>query len=97
MRSVVSIVIFSLLLAITASRAADLTEKETKAGKKIYTAKCAKCHKFYNPNDYNAEEWQSWMVKMNKKAKLKPDQAELLSRYIDTIRTTEKADGKKHS
>ncbi|MDB6122461.1 MAG: hypothetical protein JWQ71_1454 [Pedosphaera sp.] len=88
-------IVVSLLLVTTASRAADLTEKETKAAKKIYTAKCAKCHKFYDPNDYNSEEWQSWMVKMNKKAKLKPDQAELLSRYIDTIRTTEKVDGKK--
>jgi hypothetical protein len=84
-----------LLLVTTTGRTADLTEKETQVARKIYNAKCAKCHKFYDPGKYSMEEWQTWMVKMNKKARLKPDQAELLSRYIDTLRTTGKTDGKK--
>ena len=46
---------------------------------RLYTAKCARCHKFYNPADYNDAEWQMWMNKMSHKARLKSDQAQLLS------------------
>jgi mono/diheme cytochrome c family protein len=52
------------------------------AGQKLYVAKCAKCHKFYDPAKYSDADWQMWMTKMSKKAKLKPEQQEELSRYI---------------
>src|SRR6266404_2175046 len=52
-------------------------------GRKLYLAKCAKCHKFYDPAKYTDGEWAMWMEKMGKKAKLKPEQKQLLSRYID--------------
>jgi hypothetical protein len=68
--------------------AGELSVKETRVAKKVYHAKCAKCHKLYNPGDYNAEEWRSWMGKMTRKAKLKPEQAELVSRYLDTVRAS---------
>lgn len=67
--------------------AADLTAAELKDGRKLYVAKCARCHKFYNPTNYSEPDWQNWMEKMSKKAKLKPDQKELLSRYLGTFRT----------
>jgi len=66
--------------------AAELSSEEIKSAEKLYQAKCAKCHKFYNPSDYTGPEWQKWMLKMKKKSKLKPDQYELLSRYLDTFR-----------
>ena len=44
----------------------------------------------YNPADYTEEEWRSWMTKMSKKAKLNPDQAQLLSRYLDVFRSPAK-------
>ena len=57
-------------------------------GRQIYVAKCAKCHKFYDPAKYSDEDWQMWMTRMGKKAKLKPEQLEILSRYIeDTYRS----------
>ena len=68
------------------ARAADLSEKETQTARKLYNAKCAKCHKFYDPANYSAEEWNVWMHKMSKKAKLKPPQTELLTRYLETFR-----------
>ncbi len=78
------------LVAFTASLwgvgAADLSSEEIKSAEKLYQAKCAKCHKFYNPADYTGPEWQKWMLKMKKKSKLKPDQYELLLRYLDTFR-----------
>lgn len=80
------------LLAFTgAVQAGDLSEKEVKAAQKIYVGKCAKCHKLHDPTNYNDAEWQSWMTKMKRKARLKTDQAELLSRYLELIRAKGKA------
>src|SRR5437870_1364144 len=61
----------------------DLPQDETKAARKLYLAKCAKCHKFYNPATYSDEDWAEWMKKMSKKSKLKPEQEQMLSRYIE--------------
>jgi hypothetical protein len=62
--------------------AKDSPSNESAAGQKIYVAKCAKCHKFYDPAKYSQADWQMWMTKMSKKAKLKPEQEQILSRYI---------------
>ena len=64
-------------------------EKATDSGdpnqiaRRLYVAKCAKCHKFYDPSRYSDSEWQKWMGKMSKKSKLTPEQRELLSNYIE--------------
>ena len=66
-------------------------DDETSTARKLYVAKCAKCHKFYDPAKYSDEEWHKWMVKMSKKSKLTPEQSEILSRYIDnTLRSSQK-------
>ena len=73
--------------------AAGLAPAQAQAAQKLYTLKCAKCHKLYDPNGYEQAKWDSWMQKMKKKSKLKPEQFELLSRYIDTnLRTDKTAD-----
>jgi hypothetical protein len=66
--------------------AGALSHEESREAARLYTAKCARCHKFYNPADYNDAEWQLWMSKMGRKARLKPDQQQLLSRYLETFR-----------
>ena len=81
-----------LCACVPLAGAAELSFRDAEMGRKLYTAKCAKCHKFYDPNAYGRAEWETWMTKMRKKSKLKPDQFELLSRYIDTLRTEEKAE-----
>jgi len=48
-------------------------------------AKCAKCHKFYDPANYSDQDWKIWMGKMSKKAKLKPDQEAAVSHYIERV------------
>src|SRR6266576_925637 len=63
-----------------------LSADELNQAARLYTIKCAKCHKFYNPADYNDAEWHTWMTKMSKKARLKPSQQDLLSRYLDNFR-----------
>src|SRR6266850_4523462 len=56
---------------------------ETALVRKLYVAKCAKCHKLYAPANYSDEEWQMWMGKMSKKARLKPEQQRILADYIE--------------
>jgi hypothetical protein len=79
--------LLAVLIATPAVRASDLTAQELKEGRKLYIAKCARCHKFYDPAKYSDTDWNKWMEKMSKKSKLKPDQKELLSRYLNTFRT----------
>ena len=57
-------------------------QDETAQGRKLYVVKCSKCHKLYDPRKYSDEDWENWMTKMTRKARLKPEQAEMLSRYI---------------
>jgi cytochrome c5 len=64
----------------------ELAPKGAAAGRKLYVAKCAKCHKFYEPRNYNETDWQRWMELMSRKAKLKTDQNQLLRQYLDEYR-----------
>lgn len=79
-----------LLIALAADApavsAADLSAKELTAARKIYVAKCAKCHRFYEPKEYSEADWRMWMEKMNRKSKLKPAPGDLLIRYVDEYR-----------
>ena len=86
MRLAIGILITGLAAALFPARAAELSAKETKDAKKLYIAKCAKCHKFYDPTRYDQAEWHEWMQKMREKSKLKVNQFELLSRYLETLR-----------
>src|ERR1041385_5968966 len=77
-----SLLICVVVLALgTGVGAGDLKQKEKLAARKLYQNKCAKCHRPYEPAAYNKEEWDFWMQKMRKKAKLKPGQEALLDRY----------------
>lgn len=69
-----------------APSAADLSAKELTTARKIYVAKCAKCHRFYEPKEYSESDWRMWMEKMGRKSKLKPAQSDLLNRYLDSYR-----------
>ena len=76
-----------------APNTSGLTSEELEGATRLYTAKCARCHKFYRPADYSDVEWRSWMTKMSRKARLKAEQKELLSRYLEAFRTTQPSDG----
>ena len=86
-----------LILLISAPVAAapvpgPLTPQEQASARKIYVSKCAKCHRFYEPKNYDQTEWTLWMDKMSKKSKLKDQQSALLRRYLDAYRSGELAD-----
>ena len=71
---------------VTGDGELSLSEPEIASARRLYINKCAKCHKFHNPAKYADEEWRTWMRKMSRKSKLKPEQEELLSRYLGTFR-----------
>ncbi len=70
--------------------ARDLSSQEIKEARKLYIAKCAKCHKLHDPLQYSDADWAGWMKKMTRKARLTPKQEELLSGYLDLKRATGK-------
>jgi len=76
------LVVVLALLGSSSSQGADLSPVQLKDARKLYLGKCAKCHKLHDPAKYTDEKWDEWMGKMTKKSKLKPEQAELLARYI---------------
>ena len=56
-------------------------------GRKVYTGKCARCHKLFEPGKYDDKTWDSWMTKMREKAKLNDLQYQQLATYLQTLRT----------
>jgi hypothetical protein len=92
MRFILFIMISACLLVFRQVAAADLplSGKEEAAARRIYSVKCAKCHEFYNPSDYNDREWRSWMSKMKKKSHLNTEDYDLLLRYTENLRGEKK-------
>ena len=82
MNRIALLVVVLALLGSSSSQGADLSPVQLKDARKLYLGKCAKCHKLHDPAKYTDEKWDEWMGKMTKKSKLKPEQAELLARYI---------------
>lgn len=80
-----------LLTLATATQADVLSEREQAAARKLSLTKCAKCHQFYSPTRYTETVWRDWMARMNRKAMVKPEQEELLSRYFATLRAESRA------
>ncbi|MFM1767574.1 MAG: hypothetical protein RJA22_103 [Verrucomicrobiota bacterium] len=85
--AIAALLALSWLPAVAAAATVGgLQPRELSAARGVYVAKCAKCHQFYEPKGYTEPEWRTWMDKMNRKSKLKPDQAALLNRYLDAYR-----------
>jgi hypothetical protein len=74
------------VLSPNAANAAHFPLEQVEPANALYVAKCAKCHKFYNPADYSQGDWDKWMRKMSRKAKLQSAQEELLGHYLAAFR-----------
>ncbi len=66
--------------------ASDFSEADMKKAKGLYLTKCAKCHKLHDPKSYGDEQWDTWMKKMKKKARLSDEQHALIRQYLDSLR-----------
>lgn len=76
----------ALLSCALTAVAADLTPAETARARKLYAVKCAKCHKFYEPKNYSAADWEKWINLMSRKSKLKPADETLLKEFLAAYR-----------
>ena len=95
MRAAAACFLLSMLAAFRSAAAEKLSASELAAARKLSAVKCTKCHKFYEPADYNQADWAEWMEKMRRKSKLKPEQFDLLSRYLEDARANGKRLGTK--
>ena len=86
MRTLLLCLFIALAVAHPAEIADELTVKEISTARKIYVAKCAKCHRFYEPTNYLESDWRTWMEKMSKKSKLEGEQTRLLTQYLAAYR-----------
>ncbi len=74
------------LLDPAAVQNSGMTPQSASAARKLYTTKCMRCHKSYDPAEYSQPQWESWMMKMRTKAHLSPEQDRLLSQYLGAYR-----------
>lgn len=98
MKKIITISILSLIaFACSHKTASTVTKTEVKtektesatvsnaqftAGKTLYTAKCGRCHKLYNPNRGNMTQWTKWINRMAPKAKLTAEEKQLVTDYV---------------
>ena len=54
--------------------------------KQLYLMKCSKCHRLYDPKEYDDFHWSNWMVKMKKKAHLNDEQYGKIVHYVESLR-----------
>jgi|SRR5581483_11147669 len=66
---------------------AGTTMDELTKGYNIYAEKCTECHGMKKPQNFTEDEWTiNYMPSMGKKAKLQPDEYQLVLHYILTKR-----------
>jgi hypothetical protein len=53
-----------------------------KEGKKLYKAKCQKCHQLHKPREYKLEQWKENLDEMKDKAELTKNEYELILTYL---------------
>ena len=82
-----------VIVAIALATTAGLTPKEVTAGKKLYAEKCGRCHKPYKIENYPAPAWNMWMNQMMAKTKLTQKEADLLIRYLQSVRANHAENG----
>jgi cytochrome c5 len=51
-------------------------------GKSLYENSCARCHKLYDPKDFNAEQWKPIVLRMAPKARLDEVQGQKIYNYL---------------
>ena len=69
---------------VTVLTAKGVMTKELAEGKNLYENNCAKCHKLYDPKNYNSEDWKPILIRMQKKAHIDDAQIGSISDYINS-------------
>ena len=63
-----------------------ITLEEARSGSKLYSEKCARCHRLYPPEKYTEAQWNGILPKMFLKARVSNnEQQELLTDYLRAL------------
>ena len=81
---------FVAAAAVSAAGAAEQAPA-VPPGKKLYEAKCLRCHKDLDPTIYEDMTWKRWLWKMKDKARLDNEEYGDLSDYLKGVREAAKA------
>ncbi|MBN9482585.1 MAG: hypothetical protein BGO70_18570 [Bacteroidetes bacterium 43-93] len=60
----------------------NYTEADLADGKAIWQGHCNKCHKLFEPTDFNVNKWNKVLPTMTKKAHLTDDEAGKVTAYL---------------
>src|SRR5262245_13754859 len=60
-------------------------------GRRLYQARCASCHAPVMPREVPEREWAGHVVEMQERAHLSDTEAELVTRYLVTMASTQAA------
>ncbi len=74
------------LVLVSAALPVGAADPAPHPGRKLYVAKCGRCHELYDPAKYSREEWAEWLRKMQRKSRLDTNQIAALQDYADAAR-----------
>ncbi len=87
MKFTATILGMALFGLVAGCEAVQFADKNTTDPHALYTARCAKCHEFYSPQKYSKPDWDKWMTKMRRKARLNEQQYEAIKEYTESLRS----------
>lgn len=64
------------------SRWPDSSEASLKRGRRLFVDRCSGCHSLVLPREHSEEEWVEWLDAMQERARLTPQERELVLRYL---------------
>ena len=82
-RSPRSVLAAGLVLSILLPGAGTAASLPAREGVVLYRKKCGGCHRPYAPGELSAEKWAKVLPEMELRAKLTPDEAATIRRYLE--------------
>lgn len=58
------------------------TRADLERGRELYVAHCSGCHPLHAPREYPPDAWRGFVDEMAPRAMLRPDEADLVIRYL---------------
>jgi hypothetical protein len=87
--TVLALIVTLALLTISTASAVEPSPADG-PGKKLYDAKCTRCHKHHDITVYDDMAWKRLLWKMKDKARLDNEDYGDLSDYLKRVRETER-------
>lgn len=72
-------------VARAVARWPETTLADLERGRSLYVTRCGSCHRLIEPRHISPEAWPAHVDDMSERAKLEPEQAAAVSRYLVTV------------